>query len=103
MLHLSNRIRTAILSTLDTATAVDGGPTREQTGLLGALASHVLQVRPTAANVITPTDAAAVIEEPWLRRAVGETGRRGPRFHAFIIRSRATISRSAKKIVCSEN
>ena len=72
MLHLSTRVRTAILSTLDTATAVDGGPTTEQSGLLGALASHVLQARPDAASVITPTDAAAVIEEPWLRRAVGE-------------------------------
>lgn len=72
MLHLSNRIRTAILSTLYAATDVEGGQTKEQRDLLSALALHVLQVPPATASAITPAEAAAVIEKPRLRCAVGE-------------------------------
>jgi hypothetical protein len=72
MLHLSTKIRTAIVSTLYTATDVDGGPTQEQRRLLEALSQHVLQVSPSSSGSITPEESAAVIEQPRLRCAVGE-------------------------------
>jgi hypothetical protein len=72
MLHLPLSTRTAVIGTLYTATDVDGGPTKEQRGLLEALAHHAVRVPPSAVTVVSPSDSAAAIEKPRLRRAVGE-------------------------------
>jgi hypothetical protein len=72
MLHLDLRTRTSVIGTLYTATDVDGGQTKEQRDLLEALARHVMRVPPSAAAATSPREAAAAIEKPRLRRAVGE-------------------------------
>ena len=72
MLHLDLPTRTAVVGTLYTATDVDGGPTKEQRNLLEALARHVMRVPPSAAAATSPGEAAAAIEKPRLRKAVGE-------------------------------
>ncbi|MDG2305234.1 MAG: hypothetical protein P8R42_11385 [Candidatus Binatia bacterium] len=72
MLHLDLTTRTAVISTLYTATNVAGGQTTEQVALLEALALHVMRVPPSAAAPISPNASAAAIEKTRLRRAVGE-------------------------------
>ena len=72
MLHLDLPTRTAVVGALYTATDVDGGQTKEQRNLLEALARHVMRVPPSAAAATSPNEAAAAIEKPRLRKAVGE-------------------------------
>jgi hypothetical protein len=72
MLHLDFATRRSVVGTLYTATDVAGGQTKEQRGLLEALALHVMRVPPSAAATTSPQEAAAAIEKPRLRRAVGE-------------------------------
>jgi len=72
MIHLDVATRTSVLGILYTATDVDGGHSKEQRDLLEALARHVMRVAPSAATVIEPAEAAAVISKPRLRKAIGE-------------------------------
>jgi hypothetical protein len=72
MLHLDLATRTSVVGTLYTATDVDGGQTKSQLDLLEALARHAMRVSPSAAAVTSPSESAAAIKKPRLRKAVGE-------------------------------
>lgn len=72
MHHLDEALRSAVWSTLWSAIDADGGPTPEQTSLLGAVGAHVLGVGPVEPARLGPEQAAAAITAPELRRLVGE-------------------------------
>ena len=60
-----------MLSTLTSATAVDGGPTDEQRRLLDAIAQHVLELGDDT-TTLDPAGAAAALVDPGERRLVIE-------------------------------
>lgn len=71
MRQLDAPTRRAMLATLRSATAVDGGPTDEQRRLLDAVARHVLDVRDDT-TPLDPAGAAAALVDPVDRRLVVE-------------------------------
>lgn len=76
MHHLERNTRVAVLATLQTAVAVDGGPTPEQAQLIDLVGRLVLDVDPSEVRAegaqLDPAGSASIIVEDDLRQLVGE-------------------------------